>query len=144
MRKSLPPRIQMLLRVWAGKLQGNLLDAGEVASVATLLRKLANGETVEDVFGIWRPANRPLDPALEQRLHEMAVMRLPVELGGEGMSYAATIAEVAGRYGKSVETIKADYKSYRGKQVRAEVEAHGEFTASLGFAGKWQGGKTPE
>ena len=144
MSKSLPPRIRMLMRVWATKLEQNLLDKAEVVSIATVLRRLAEGETVDDIFGIWRPASRPQDPALEQRLYEMAVMRLPVKLGGEGMSYRDTIAQTADRYGRSSDTIRRDYNSVRGREVRAEVKGHGEFAASLSFAEKWQGGKTPE
>jgi hypothetical protein len=138
--------MRMLLRVLAGKLECDLLTDDETASLADFLRRLAAGETVDEIFGIWRPANRPPDPALEQRLYEMAYMRLPVPLGGEGLSYKETIAQTAGQHGKSPQTIIADYKSERCKEVRAEVQAQQELAASLGFAEKWlgQGGGTQQ
>lgn len=142
MSKARPPRIRLLLRVWAGKLKLGSLDPADTDSLVELLCRLADGESVEEVFGIWRPANRPPDPALEQRLYEMAMMRLPVELGGEGKSFPETIAETVQRHGKSPETIRKDYMSERGKEMRKNVNAHGELAASLGFAEKWQGGKT--
>lgn len=131
MTKILPPRVQMLLRVWAGKLERNLTDPAEVAEIAGLLRRLALGDDIDEIFGIWRPASRPIDPALEQRLYDMAMMRLPVAQGGEGMSYADTIAVTAKRYNRSPETIKKDYSSERGKEIRAEVKAHGQFSTTL-------------
>lgn len=142
MSKAPPPRIQLLLRVWAGKLKHGSLDPADTDSLVELLCRLAEGESVDEIFGIRRPAGRPPDPALEQRLYEMAMMRLPVELGGEGKSFPKTIAETAQRHHKSPETITKDYKSERGKEIRKTVKAHGDFAASLGFAKKWQGGET--
>ena len=139
MSKIVPPRIQLLLRVWAGKLERNLTDPAEATAIADLLRRLATGDDIDEIFSVWRPANAPYNPALEQRLYEMAAMRLPVKHGGEGMSYADTIALTAKRYHRSPKTIESDYSSERGKEVRAEVKAHGEFAASLGFAEKWLG-----
>lgn len=142
MSKSVSPRIRMLLRVLAGKLEHNLLDQAEAASIVHLLCRLAEGDSLDEIFGIWRPANRPPDPALEQRLYDMAIMRLPVKLGGEGKSYQETITETAQRYNKSPETIRADYKSERGKKMREIAKSQGKLAASLGFAEPWQGGGT--
>lgn len=140
----MPPRVRLLLRVWAGKVERNLLSKADAAELAKLLRRFADGESIDDAFGIWRPANRPTDPTLAQRHHEMAVMRLSVELGGEGKSYRETIDEIARRYNKSPETIEEDYKSDRAKRVRSEVKASGELAKAAGAVGKWQGGKTSD
>jgi hypothetical protein len=121
--KPPPGPIYVLLRVWAGKIEGDLLSPEDRAEIAKLLRGLASGQTVDDVFGVWRPANRPPDHAREQRLYDMAWMRLAVELGGEGLSYPKTIKLTAERYGKSVETIARDYKSPQGREIRKEVLA---------------------
>ena len=137
-----PPRIQLLLRVFAGKLELDLLDIDEKASISDLLRKLSDGKSVDDIFHVWRPASRPTDPLLEQRLYDMAITRLPVKLGGEGQSYKATISLIAERYNKSIETVKADFKSEKYKEISDLVMRDGELAASLGIAEKWQGGKS--
>lgn len=144
MKKPPPPRVRMLLRIWSGKLEQGLLSPDEVGALARLLLMLADGDSVDDIFGIWRPANRPHDPGLEQRLHDMAAMRLPVALGGEGLSYPETIKLTAEQHKKSVDTIKSDYKSEAGMAIRAAAREIGEFRASLGIAERWQGGKTQD
>lgn len=139
MNKPLPPRAQLLLRVWAGKLERNLLDLGEIAELALLLRRLARGETFDQIAGIRRCKGRPSDPALEQRLRDMANMRLPVSLGGDGLSYSETMRIAATRYRKSQATVKRDYNSTFGRKLRAEALANARFAMRLGAKGKWLG-----
>ena len=129
MSKPLPARVQILLRVWANKLERNLLGADEVVPLANLLRRIAAGETVDEVFGVRRPAQRPCSPQRLDRLLEMSRMRLPCELGGEGMSYGQMVSEAAKRFNKSEDTIIRDYKSREGKRVR-NLMAYGPSAAN--------------
>jgi hypothetical protein len=116
----------------------------ETETLGLIIRRLAKGESVDQIFGVWRPANRPRDPEKEQRLYDMARMRLPIELGGEGLSYKETISRTAERFYKSHATVVSDYNSARGKEVREQVRQEGEFARSIGNAERWLGGITRE
>ena len=59
---------------------------------------------------------------LEQRVFDVAVLQLPKKQGGGGLKKDAAIEEVAKIHNKSVDTIIDEYKSDRGKKVRAMVK----------------------
>ena len=113
----------MALRVLAGKIVTGALDNTERRGLAKLLRALADGHTIDEIFEISSPPHRSKSAALEQRIFEVEVMRLPIAHGGENLSKKDAIAKVAGLFHVEISTIEEDYKSKRGKAVRQQVRA---------------------
>jgi len=144
MTRPLPPATQLQLNVLASKLQLGLLDPNEIRALADFLRGIAGGKSLDELFGIKRQRGRPKSSVLEQQLFDMALMRLPVSLGGEGLSYKEMITTVARRYKKPSVTVTADYKSARGQEIRKEVKEIQESLALHGFGGKWLGNNIQE
>ena len=118
------PTYRYQLRVLAGKLEKDALTQAERAGLAKLLRGLAEGNSVNEILGIDPPAHRTKSMDLEQRIFDVAVLQLPKKHGGGGLKKDLAIEEVAKAYNKTVQTIVDDYKSDRGKKVRAIVKAN--------------------
>lgn len=116
-----PLRFQ--LRVLAGKLETGAISQSERNGLAKLLRLLAEGESLDDIFDIIYPANRPKNLQIEQRLYEIEVMRLPVKHGGRGHTKAKAIEEVAKIHNISISTIESDFKSANARVIREMVIA---------------------
>jgi hypothetical protein len=123
MKKS-APTYRYQFRVLAGKLEKSSLSQAERAGLSKLLRGLAEGYSVNEILGIEPPAHRPKGMDLEQRIFDVAVLQLPKKHGGSGLKKDAAIEEVAKIHNKSVDTIGDDYKSDRGKKIRAMVKAN--------------------
>lgn len=116
------PTYRYSLRVLAGKLEVGTLSQAEKTGLAKLLRGLGEGLTVNEILDIKNPAHRPQGMQLEQRIFDVAVLQLPKKHGGGGLKKDAAIEEVAKIHNKSVDTIIDEYKSDRGKKVRAMVK----------------------
>jgi hypothetical protein len=122
MNKQMSPA-RMALRVLAGKVEMGTLDDAERRGLAKLLRALGDGKTVDEFFDIKTPAHRVKGTALEQRIFDVEVLRLPIAHGGENMSKKDAIAKVAQLNRVEIGTIEEDYKSARGKAIREQVKA---------------------
>ena len=121
MKKQMSPA-RRALRVLAGKVEMGTLDNTERRGLATLLRALADGQTVDEIFEISSPPHRSKGSALEQRIFDVEVLRLPVAHGGENLSKKDAIAKVASLHHVEISTIEDDHKSERGKAVRQQVK----------------------
>lgn len=119
-----PPIYRYQFRVLAGKLEKGSLTQDEIFGLAKLLRGLGEGLTVNEIFDIKNPAHRPQGMQLEQRIFDVAVLQQPKKHGGCGLKKDAAIAEVAQLHNKSVDTINDEYKSDRGKKIRALVKSN--------------------
>jgi hypothetical protein len=122
--KSGFPQYRFPLRVLAGKLAAGSLTKEECLALVEFLRALADGQTVEEVLGVKNPPHRPKSWELEQRIFDVAVLQLPKKHGGSGLKKDPAIEEVAKAYHKAFESIADDYKSERGKKIRAMVKAN--------------------
>jgi hypothetical protein len=120
-KKQVQP-IRMSLRVLAGKLESGTIDDSERRGLASLLRALGDGKTLDQIFEIKRIPQRPKGNALEQRIFNVEVLRLPIALGGENLSKKDAIAEVAKIHNVEIGTIEDDHKSLRGKEIRKMVK----------------------
>lgn len=142
---SRPPtqRLRLLLRVWAGKLEAGTLSPDDAGALAIILRLLADGKTVDEIFGVWRPANRPIDPARQQRMRALAELTLDKRWGGDGIPPAEAWSIVAKQYGRAPSTIRRDYYSLEMKEIRSELEKAGQQIAQLRDPAPWRGGKSP-
>ena len=84
---------------------------------------LGDGLSVEEILGVNNPAHRPQGRGLEQRVFDIARLQLPKKHGGEGLSRDAAITKVAGLFNKEFDSVLDEYKSDRGKKIRAMVKA---------------------
>ena len=123
MKKS-APIYRYQLRVLAGKLENGSISEVEKAGLSKMLRELGEGLTVNEIFNIQNVPNRPQGMELEQRIFDVAVLQLPEKHGGGGLTKEKAIEEVAKIYNKTATTIHDDYKSDRGKKIRALVKSN--------------------
>ena len=122
MSKTVSPA-RMILNVAAGKVEAGTLTIEERRGLANILRALADGKSINEIFEIEIPSHRPRSFVLEQRIQEVAVLMLPVVHGGEKLTKQKAIEKVARLHHVEIGTIDDDYKSARGKAVRAQVKA---------------------
>jgi hypothetical protein len=110
------------LRILAAKVERNLLTEQEVVGLAKVLRLLADGQSIDQIFGIKNPAHRPQSPDVNQRLFDLEMLKLPRKHGGEGLKLEDAVAEISKLHHVSEHTVWDNYKSPLGKAVRAEVK----------------------
>ena len=122
MSKPVSPA-RMILNVAAGKVESDTLTIEERKGLAKILRALADGKSINEIFEIEIPSHRPRSFVLEKRIQEVAFLILPVDLGGEKLTKKKAIEKVARLHHVEIGTIEDDYKSARGKAVRAQVKA---------------------
>lgn len=122
--KSGFPQYRFPLRVLAGKLAAGSITQQECVALVEFLRALADGQTVAEVLGVKNPPHRPKSWGLEKRIFDVAVLQLPKKHGGSGLTKDLAIEEVAKAHHKTIQTIADDYKSDRGKKIRAMVKAN--------------------
>jgi len=122
MSKSLHPRA-LDLRIWASKLERNLLDPEESHYIATLLRRVAGGESLDEVLGVKRDAHRPNQNAAHHYVEQIHGLMQPLYDGRPGMSVTEAIRTVANECSKSVATVKTAYYSEAGQAHLQAVEA---------------------
>lgn len=118
-----PHPLRLQLRVLAGKLEIGAITQDERRGLIKLLRLLAEGESLDGIFGVINAAHRPKSHQIEQRLYDMEVMRRPKEHGGSGFTKAKAIEEVARIHNVSVSTMETNCKSKRAKAIREMVIA---------------------
>jgi hypothetical protein len=118
------PKYRYQLRVLAGKLETGSLPQSERAGLARLLRGLGEGFSVSEIFNEPTEPHRPASMALEQRIFDVAVLMRPKKHGGEGLTKAMAIEQVAKLFQVTVNTIEDDYKSARGKKIRELVKTN--------------------
>jgi hypothetical protein len=121
-----PPSF-LLLRVWAGKLERNLLTEEEAKSIADLLRRVAKGEDPSEVFCIKRPANRPqTDKTAEyvNSIHQSISPAFNPKTGlvEKGLRVGAAIKAVAKEFHVSADTVHTAYYSTEGKALRDKLK----------------------
>ncbi len=120
MRKSqLPYRLQ--LRLLAVAVETGTLSQDEGKLLATLLRGLGEGESVEKILGLPIKRGRPRSARPDSLVWDVAVLMRPKEHGGEGLSKAKAIEEVAGLTATPYALIEEHYRSARGKEIRKAV-----------------------
>jgi hypothetical protein len=139
-----PPPIRLTLRAWAAKLEEGTLSPDDVSSLAELIRRLADGESIDHVFGIRRPAYRPVKPDRQPRMMEMAQLTLPEQWGGSGLGVSEALKIMAERYNVKPTTMKRQYYSEEGQKARLEAKKRGQMIAELRDPRPWGGAKSPE
>lgn len=116
-----PHALALTLRVWAGKLERNLLTSSESHSIATLLRRIAAGESLDEILGRTRAANRPNRDTIHHYVEQVYGMTQPTYDGKPGISVTDAIHAVATACNVSPATVKAACYSEAGKSHREEI-----------------------
>lgn len=114
MAKSLHPR-WLTLRVLASKLERGLLTPEEARATATLLRRIAAGDSIDDILGAKRAANRPHEDRTHHYVEQVYGLTQPTYDGKPGMTVTAAIDEVASTCNISISTVKTAYYSEAGR-----------------------------
>ena len=110
------------LRILAAKVERSDLTKKEANGLAKVLRLLADGQSIDQIFGIKNPAHRPKKPDVNQRLFDLELLRIPTKHGGEGLNLENAVAEISRLHKVSESTVWDNYKSPLGKVIRAEVK----------------------
>jgi hypothetical protein len=127
MTKGQHPRA-LTLRVWASKIERNLLTPEEAQTIAEVLRRVANGEGFDAVLGVRRMANRPATDKTKYYVEQVHGLMQPVFSPREqqllpGAPVIEAIVEVADACHVSISTVKTAYHSAAGRQYLDELNA---------------------
>ena len=114
MAKSDHP-LALTLRVWASKLERNLLDPTEVRTIAELLRRIAAGECLDEILGVKRKANRPHNDTTHHYVEQVYGLTQPTYDGKAGMSVTEAIRAVASARNVDFHSVKTAYYSRPGR-----------------------------
>jgi hypothetical protein len=121
MAKSVHPS-WLRLRTLAGKLERNLLTPTEVREISGILRRLADGESIVEVLGVKRKANRPSKATTQYYVEAVWGLTHASYDGSHGMSVKNAIREVAAGRHVAVNTVRAALYSPEGKALREALE----------------------
>lgn len=111
------------LRIWAGKMERNLLDPDEAKCIAMLLRRVAQGESFDAALVVKREAHRPDQNTVHHYVEQIYFLMQPSYNGTPGMSVTEAIRETAAVCGRSVETVRTVFYSAKGRAHLQAVEA---------------------
>ena len=112
----------LTLRIWAGKLERNLLTPPEAQSIATLLRRIASGDSLDEILGVARAANRPNKKTTHHYVEQVYGLMQPTYNGKSGLSVTDAIREVASACNVSFSTVKTAFYSEAGQSDLAEFK----------------------
>ena len=131
MTKSYHP-LYLELNILALKLERGLLSADELAKLSVVLRRLAKGETFDQIVGLNRNPNRPNLGKTELYIEQVYGLTRSTWNGKAGLKVTEAIREVAKKLNVSDTTVKTAYYSETGRAFRKKVvEAYAEPTAVL-------------
>lgn len=119
MRKSKHPNF-LTLRVWASKIERDLLSPDEKRTIAEIFRRIAAGDDPTKVFGK-TPAHRPNKATTELYVAQIHALTEPTWDGKPGLGVDAAIRQVADSLFVTVGAVKSAYYSPRGKEIRAQL-----------------------
>ena len=111
----------LLLRILAGKVERNLLTPDEGRAIATILRCIADGESLDTIFGK-RYANRPFENKTARYVEQIYLLLQPTFDGQPGLTVEKAIEEVAKQNQITTETLKSKYYSQAGVMHLAKVK----------------------
>lgn len=119
MAKSMHPQY-LTLRVLASKLELGLLTKEEVQLIASIFRRIAEGESAEDLFG-GRPLGRPKKYQTLYYVDQVFGLTQPSFNGTPGLKVAEAITRVATANHVSPDSVKTAYYSKLGRSVRESM-----------------------
>jgi len=105
----------LTLRVLATKIEHGLLTSDEAQVIASILRRIAEGESADDLFG-GRPTNRPMKHQTLYYVDQVFRLTQRSHNGLPGLKVADAIQEVASSANVSPDTVKAAIYSKQGRE----------------------------
>jgi hypothetical protein len=109
----------------------------DTAEVAKLLRLIADGKTLTEIFGK-KFANRPPDPLkLEWRVSQVVLLQRSSEEGGADMKVGQAIGHIATSESATKGTIRRDYYSDEGQAIRRRMAEELEQARANGTSSHW-------
>ena len=115
MSKSRHPQF-LTLRVLASKIEHGLLTNDEAQSIASILRRIAEGESADDLFG-GRPTNRPKKHQTLYYVDQVFGLTQPSFNGHPGLKVGDAIHQVASNANVSPDTVKTALYSKAGREM---------------------------
>jgi len=123
MAKSYHPNY-LTLRVVASKLELGLLDADESKLIASILRRIAEGESADDLFGA-RPIHRPMKHQTLYYVVQVVGLTQPSWKDGSCLKVDDAIKQVALEAHVSHDTVKAAIYSKHGRVLWKSLKSAG-------------------
>ena len=105
----------LTLRVLASKLEHGLLTNVEAQLIASILRRIAEGERADDLFGGF-PKNRPKKHQTFNYVDQVFKLTQPSFNGQPGLKVGDAIQQVASSAHVSPDTVKAAFYSKAGRE----------------------------
>lgn len=115
MSKSRHPQF-LTLRVLASKIEHGLLTNDEAQCIASILRRIAEGESADDLFG-GRPTNRPKKHQTLYYVDQVFGLTQPSFNGHPGLKVGDAIHQVASNANVSPDTVKTALYSKAGREI---------------------------
>lgn len=119
MAKSIHPQY-LTLRVLASKLELGLLTKDETQIIASIFRRIAEGESAEDLFG-GRPSNRPKKHQTLYFVDQVLGLTQANFDGTPGLKVSEAINQVAAAANVSPDSVKTAYYSKLGRSFRESI-----------------------
>lgn len=114
--------IYLTLRVWASKLERGLLTPAEAQSVAMLLRRIADGKSIDEALGVESSAHRPDRDTTLMYVSEVYRLLQPSWKGKPSITVGDAITKTAAAHHVSIETVRNAYYSKKGQIFRDAME----------------------
>jgi len=111
--KSRHPQF-LILRILASKIEYGLLTSDEAQVIASILRRIAEGESADDLFGR-RPTNRPKKHQTLYYVDQVFGLTQPSFNGHPGLKVGDAIHQVASRANVSPDTVREAIYSKEGR-----------------------------
>jgi len=112
--KSRHPQF-LILRILASKIEHGLLTSDEAQVIASIFRRIAEGERADDLFG-GRPTNRPVKHQTLYYVDQVFGLTQLSHNGLPGLKVKDAIQQVASRANVSPDTVKAAIYSKHGRE----------------------------
>jgi hypothetical protein len=113
----------LLLRIWASKLERGLLTQNEISDITNFFRRIAQGESTDEILGIERQSNRPNNASTEHYVWQVHGLTECCWNGTPGLKIGEAIAKVAASCHVHSDTVKKAYYSREGKSILAQIKA---------------------
>jgi hypothetical protein len=118
----------LYLSILAGKIERNLLAPDEAKQIADLFRRIADGESFDEIFGVHRLARRPNLGKTEHYVQQIHGLTSDFYSHKEkkfisGLSIKNAIESVAEACNVSINSVKRAYYSKSGRKYFLEITA---------------------
>jgi hypothetical protein len=119
-KNNLPAPYKLQLRLLAVYSDTNTLSRADRSLLSALLRHLAEGKPTDEFFDFKKAAHRPRTGRVEQRIWDICLSMAPKSVGGNGLTRAQAIRQLAEDQGLPEDTFIESLKTKCGKALYKE------------------------